>query len=65
MVTPRDIDDETSAAVGDSIRPLMHVPPPMKPTYTIEGCSEHSGYYVAQNILVDAPTDHFSWWSPR
>jgi hypothetical protein len=64
-VTPRDIDpvpDEASA-VGDSIRPLMHVPPPTKLTYTIEGCSEHSGHYVAQNILVDAPTDHFSRWS--
>lgn len=25
--------------------------------YTIAGCSEHSGQYVAENIIVDSPKD--------
>ena len=32
-------------------------------SYTIVGCSEHSGHYVAENILVDRPQDHPSRWS--
>ncbi|KAH8107718.1 Muskelin N-terminus-domain-containing protein [Cristinia sonorae] len=32
-------------------------------TYTIAGCSEHSGRYVAENILVDNPMDQGSRWS--
>ncbi|KAI0775785.1 Muskelin N-terminus-domain-containing protein [Trametes elegans] len=31
--------------------------------YEIVGSSEHSGDYVAQNILVDRPRDHSSRWS--
>ncbi|KAG9309267.1 hypothetical protein JVU11DRAFT_10751 [Chiua virens] len=31
--------------------------------YTIAGCSEHSGHYVADNILVDRPQDQSSRWS--
>ena len=31
--------------------------------YTISGCSEHSGHYVAENILVDRPQDQSSRWS--
>ena len=31
--------------------------------YTIAGCSEHSGRYVAENIMVDNPQDQSSRWS--
>ncbi|KAF8134289.1 Muskelin N-terminus-domain-containing protein [Boletus edulis] len=31
--------------------------------YSIAGCSEHSGHYVAENILVDRPQDQSSRWS--
>ncbi|KAI0335160.1 hypothetical protein GY45DRAFT_1317686 [Cubamyces sp. BRFM 1775] len=31
--------------------------------YEIAGSSEHSGEYVAENILVDRPKDHSSRWS--
>ncbi|KAI0358515.1 hypothetical protein OH77DRAFT_1189211 [Trametes cingulata] len=31
--------------------------------YEIAGSSEHSGEYVAENILVDRPRDHSSRWS--
>ncbi|TCD65352.1 hypothetical protein EIP91_002791 [Steccherinum ochraceum] len=38
--------------------------PPIIPlTYTIAGCSEHSGRYVAENILLDNPLDQASRWS--
>jgi len=32
-------------------------------SYTIAGGSEHSNHYVAENIMVDAPTDPNSRWS--
>lgn len=32
-------------------------------SYTIAGCSEHSGNYVADNIKVDRPHDQASRWS--
>ncbi|KAI6037579.1 Muskelin N-terminus-domain-containing protein [Pisolithus marmoratus] len=32
-------------------------------SYTIAGCSEHSGNYVADNIKVDRPLDQASRWS--
>lgn len=31
--------------------------------YELAGSSEHSGEYVAENILVDRPRDHSSRWS--
>ena len=31
--------------------------------YTIAGSSEHSGKYVAENILVDKPEEQSSRWS--
>ncbi|OCH88092.1 hypothetical protein OBBRIDRAFT_780673 [Obba rivulosa] len=38
--------------------------PPVVPIkYTIASCSEHSGRYVAENVLVDSPTDQGSRWS--
>ncbi|KIK45059.1 hypothetical protein CY34DRAFT_78616 [Suillus luteus UH-Slu-Lm8-n1] len=33
--------------------------------YTIVGCSEHSGNYVPEDILVDAPQDPSSRWTKR
>ncbi|KAH7910095.1 Muskelin N-terminus-domain-containing protein, partial [Hygrophoropsis aurantiaca] len=42
----------------------LSTPPPTVPiAYNIAGCSEHSGKYVAENIIVDAPTDQASRWS--
>jgi hypothetical protein len=38
-------------------------PPSTRLSYTIAGCSEHSNRYVAENIMVDAPTDPNSRWS--
>lgn len=32
-------------------------------TYTIAGGSQHSGRYVAENILVDKPEEQASRWS--
>lgn len=32
-------------------------------SYSIEGCSEHSGRYVAENIMVNNPQDQSSRWS--
>ena len=32
-------------------------------TYTIAGASEHSGTYVAENILKDEPAEQTSRWS--
>jgi hypothetical protein len=31
--------------------------------YTIAGASQHSGSYVAENIMKDEPTDQTSRWS--
>lgn len=44
---------------------MSHNPqPPVLPlAYSIAGCSEHSGRYVADNILVDHPMDQGSRWS--
>jgi hypothetical protein len=39
------------------------VPPAQPITYAIAGCSEHSGNYVPENILVDTPQDPTSRWS--
>jgi muskelin len=36
---------------------------PTRLSYSIAGCSEHSNRYVAENIMVDAPTDANSRWS--
>ncbi|KAF9236343.1 Muskelin N-terminus-domain-containing protein [Melanogaster broomeanus] len=40
---------------------------PLPPTetipYSIAGCSEHSGHYVADNIMIDRPQDQASRWS--
>ncbi|KAL4244322.1 CTLH complex component protein [Abortiporus biennis] len=38
-------------------------PPTVPISYTIAGCSEHSGKYVAENIMVDNPLDQGSRWS--
>ncbi|KII92652.1 hypothetical protein PLICRDRAFT_480069 [Plicaturopsis crispa FD-325 SS-3] len=38
-------------------------PPSTTLLYTIADCSDHSGKYVAQNIMVDAPADQTSRWS--
>ncbi|KDQ55802.1 hypothetical protein JAAARDRAFT_208578 [Jaapia argillacea MUCL 33604] len=41
---------------------LHHIP--SEPLlYAIAGCSEHSGRYVAENIMVDAPNEQTSRWS--
>lgn len=32
-------------------------------SYSIAGCSDHSHRYIAENILVDSPTDQSSRWS--
>ena len=39
------------------------VPPTVPLTYSIAQCSEHSGKYVAENIMVDNPQDQSSRWS--
>lgn len=39
------------------------IPPTVSLRYSIAGCSEHSGTFVAENILVDNPTDKSSRWS--
>ncbi|KIK91363.1 hypothetical protein PAXRUDRAFT_830906 [Paxillus rubicundulus Ve08.2h10] len=44
----------TSAAVLPPIETL---------SYSIAGCSDHSGHYVAENIMVDRPQDQASRWS--
>lgn len=44
---------ESSAAAASSTRL----------SYSIAGCSDHSHRYVAENILVDSPTDQSSRWS--
>ena len=36
---------------------------PTQLSYTIAGCSEHSNRFVAENILVDLPSDPNSRWS--
>ncbi|CAL1706336.1 unnamed protein product [Somion occarium] len=41
----------------------MEFPPTVPITYSIAGCSEHSGKYVAENIRVDKPLDQSSRWS--
>ena len=38
-------------------------PPTVQVTYTIAGGTEHSGRYVAENILHDSPLDQSSRWS--
>ncbi len=38
-------------------------PMPTQLSYTIAGCSEHSNRFVAENIMVDLPTDPNSRWS--
>lgn len=38
-------------------------PPTVQLTYTIVGGTEHSGRYVADNILHDHPMDQSSRWS--
>jgi hypothetical protein len=38
-------------------------PFPTQLSYTIAGCSEHSNRFVAENIMVDLPTDPNSRWS--
>ncbi|KAL6298386.1 Muskelin N-terminus-domain-containing protein [Sparassis latifolia] len=38
-------------------------PPTITLPFSIAGCSEHSGRYVAENILVDKPSDQASRWS--
>ncbi|KAL4078206.1 Muskelin N-terminus-domain-containing protein [Scleroderma yunnanense] len=44
--------------------PISSSLPPTEPiSYTIAGCSEHSGHYVADNIKVDRPHDPSSRWS--
>ncbi|KAG1767395.1 Muskelin N-terminus-domain-containing protein [Suillus occidentalis] len=50
-----------SAAWATSSQPTM--PPAQAMNFTIVGCSEHSGNYVPENILVDAPQDPSSRWS--
>ena len=42
---------------------VERLPSSVKLTYTIAGSSEHSGRYIAQNILVDEPQDQTSRWS--
>jgi hypothetical protein len=39
------------------------MPSAQEVSYSIAGCSEHSGNYVPENILVDAPHDQLSRWS--
>ncbi|KAI0030784.1 Muskelin N-terminus-domain-containing protein [Vararia minispora EC-137] len=39
------------------------LPSPETLTFAIAGCSEHSGRYVAENILVNRPHDQTSRWS--
>ena len=41
----------------------MNEPPTVPLVYRIAGCSEHSGKYVAENILEDKPLDQTSRWS--
>jgi hypothetical protein len=36
---------------------------PTQLSYSIAGCSEHSNRFVAENILVDLPSDPNSRWS--
>ncbi|KAI5116499.1 hypothetical protein M0805_009924 [Coniferiporia weirii] len=43
--------------------PDMPKPPSMQIKYSIAGCSEHSGRYVAENIKFDRPLDQSSRWS--
>ncbi|KAG2135782.1 Muskelin N-terminus-domain-containing protein [Suillus clintonianus] len=50
-----------SATWATSSQPTM--PPAQAMTYAIAGCSEHSGNYVPENILVDTPQDPTSRWS--
>ncbi|KAH7925639.1 hypothetical protein BV22DRAFT_1119428 [Leucogyrophana mollusca] len=45
------------------VPPLSRSSPTVPIPYTIAGCSEHSGKYVAENIMVDAPMDQASRWS--
>lgn len=41
----------------------MDFPSIQQITYSISGSSEHSGKYVAENILVDNPEEQSSRWS--
>ncbi|KAH0828146.1 hypothetical protein J3R83DRAFT_3836 [Lanmaoa asiatica] len=47
-----------SASTSSTLLPAIETIP-----YSIAGCSEHSGHYVAENILVDRPQDQSSRWS--
>ena len=38
-------------------------PRPTQLSYAIAGCSEHSNRFVAENIMVDLPSDPNSRWS--
>ncbi|KAG0701286.1 Muskelin N-terminus-domain-containing protein [Suillus ampliporus] len=49
------------SAWASSSQPTM--PPAQAMTYSIAGCSEHSGNYVPENIQVDMPQDPSSRWS--
>ncbi|KAI0675370.1 Muskelin N-terminus-domain-containing protein [Trametes maxima] len=40
-----------------------HIPEVVPVRYEVVGSSEHSGEYVAENIIVDRPRDHSSRWS--
>ncbi|KAH9920145.1 Muskelin N-terminus-domain-containing protein [Fomitopsis serialis] len=42
---------------------VMDEPPTVPLRYHIAGCSEHSGKYVAENVLEDSPLDQTSRWS--
>lgn len=42
---------------------MTAVPPTVTLAYNIAGCSEHSGRYVAENIMIDSPKDQTSRWS--
>lgn len=48
-----DVSESSAAAAASSTRL----------SYSIAGCSDHSHRYVAENILVDSPTDQSSRWS--
>jgi hypothetical protein len=56
-----DRPDFDMSAWASSSQPT--VPPAQVISYSIAECSEHSGNYIPENILVDVPHDQSSRWS--
>ena len=56
------LEDLAASHVSRSMS-ISDVPPVLPLVYTIVSSSDHSGKYVAENILVDSPMDQGSRWS--